>query len=381
MNVPVRSLYIHIPFCGSKCFYCDFNSYVSSETVMERYTDALCKELTMIAQTDSALPLRTVFFGGGTPTLLPPRLLEKILQTLHQFYSIEADAEITMEANPGSVDSDTLRIIKEHGVNRLSFGVQSFDDTMLHSLGRLHDRNTVYRSFEMARKAGFYSINLDLMFGLPDQTLELLEDSVSQLLMLAPEHVSVYGLKIEAGTPFAKWYDAGHLQLPPEHAEVAMYEFVQQSLADHGYEQYEISNFAKHGHKSRHNIVYWRNEPYLAAGAGAHGYVGGRRYANIKRLDPYMEELEAEKRPIESVESISVEMEQEDTMMLGLRLAEGVTYDRFFTRHGVAMQEVFGSVIQDFAGKGLLEVDESGVRLRRSAYIVGNEVFAGFIDI
>jgi oxygen-independent coproporphyrinogen-3 oxidase len=346
---------------------------------MEKYVDALSREMWQIAEAYSDQPLQTIFFGGGTPTLLPPRLMEKVLQSLYQTFRVDGQVELTFEANPGSVDREKLAVMKEYGVNRLSFGVQSFDDAMLHSLGRLHDVDTVYNSWKLARKAGFDSINLDLMIGLPGQTLELVEDSLRKLLDLGPEHVSVYGLKIEPGTPFAKWYDQGHLQLPPEELDVRMYETVRKVLQDHGYEQYEISNFAKPGHHSRHNTVYWRNEPYMAVGAGAHGYVQNIRYENIRKLDTYIETLEQGCQPIEGSFSVSPEMEEEDTMILGLRLSEGVTFERFEMRHQKPMLAVFGDVIQTFEQKGLLIVDERGVRLHPSAYIIGNEVFAEFL--
>jgi oxygen-independent coproporphyrinogen III oxidase len=346
---------------------------------MERYVEALCEEMRLLSSTYSYQPLRTIFFGGGTPTMLSPRLLDRVLHSLRQTFAIDSDVEFTFEANPGSVDLDKFSVMKEYGVNRLSFGVQSFDDSMLHSLGRLHDTDTVYKSWKLSRMAGFTSVNLDLMIGLPGQTLELLQDSLRQLLELGPEHVSVYGLKIEQGTPFAKWYDQGHLQLPPEETDVKMYEMVQDTLAKSGYTQYEISNFAKPGHHSRHNTVYWRNEPYLAAGAGAHGYVDGVRYENIRKLEPYMEAILSGGRPVADTESISLEIEQEDTMILGLRLAEGVSFERFLIRHQIPMLDVFGDVIRDLADKRLLVVDERGVRLPPSAYIVGNEVFAAFI--
>ncbi|MGZ4134940.1 MAG: radical SAM family heme chaperone HemW, partial [Tumebacillaceae bacterium] len=274
----VSSLYIHIPFCASKCYYCDFNSYVSTSDVMDRYLDGLDRELQAVAASYEHAPLQTVFFGGGTPTIFDAKQSERMVEMLHRHFKMADGVEISVESNPGTVDLDKLRVLKDGGVNRLSFGVQSFDNDLLVRLGRLHDRDAVYKSWELARQAGFQSINLDLMFGLPEQTVETLQKTLRALIDLGPEHVSAYSLKVEEGTPFYTWYNRGQLILPPEEDEVTMYQLVMDAFHANGYEMYEISNFAKPGHRSRHNQVYWRNEPYMATGSGAHGYVGNVRY-------------------------------------------------------------------------------------------------------
>jgi len=380
MSAAVRSLYVHIPFCASKCYYCDFNSYVSTSDVMDRYLDGLDRELELVAAAYPHEPLQTVFFGGGTPTMFDVKQSERMMKMLHRHFKMSEGAEISVEANPGTVDAGKMRVLREGGVNRLSFGVQSFDNDLLVKLGRLHDREQVYASWEIARKAGFDSINLDLMFALPGQTLETLAQSIEALKGIGPEHVSAYSLKIEEGTPFHTWHNRGQLLLPPEDEEVEMYKLVMDSFRAGGYEMYEISNFAKPGHRSRHNQVYWRNEPYMAAGSGAHGYVNGVRYVNQKNVPLYIETTTAGERPVTESEAIPAAIQREDTMILGLRLLEGVTFERFRQRHGAEMMDVFGDRISRFAEMNLLTVDEAGVRLTEKGLFLANEVYAGFLE-
>lgn len=375
----VSSLYIHIPFCASKCYYCDFNSYVSTPDVMDRYLDGLDRELEAVASAYPYDPLQTVFFGGGTPTIFDAKQSERMLEMLHRHFKMADGVEISAESNPGTVDLEKLRVLRDGGVNRLSFGVQSFDNDLLVRLGRLHDRDSVYKSWELARQAGFTSINLDLMFGLPDQTIETLQKTLRALVELGPEHVSAYSLKVEEGTPFYTWYNRGQLILPPEEDEVTMYQLVMDAFHANGYEMYEISNFAKRGHRSRHNQVYWRNEPYMAAGSGAHGYVGKVRYMNQKNVPEYIETTNRGERPVVESEDISAQYQREDTMMLGLRLIEGVTFARFREKHGVEMLDVFAEPIRHNEHLGLLTVDEVGVRLTHKGLFLANEVFASFL--
>ncbi|WP_052036123.1 radical SAM family heme chaperone HemW [Tumebacillus flagellatus] len=379
MNKQVSSLYVHIPFCASKCYYCDFNSYVSTSDVMDRYLDGLDRELELVAASYQHEPLQTVFFGGGTPTIFDARQSERMMQMLHRHFRMADGVEISVESNPGTVDLDKLHVLKDGGVNRLSFGVQSFDNDLLVKLGRLHDRDAVYRSWELARQAGFDSINLDLMFGLPGQTVETLQSTLKALIELGPEHVSAYSLKVEEGTPFYTWYERGKLILPPEEDEVQMYQLVMDTFRSNGYEMYEISNYAKPGHRSRHNQVYWRNEPYLAAGSGAHGYVGGVRYINQKDVPQYIETTVGGKRPVVDTEEITEVMQREDTMILGLRLLEGVTFARFREKHGTEMLDVFAGPIAKYRERGLLTVDDVGVRLTPEGIFLANEVYAAFL--
>lgn len=378
--LPVTSLYIHIPFCASKCYYCDFNSYVSTSDVMAAYVDALSKELEQLAQDEHTLPLQTVFLGGGTPSLLPPALLQQLFDSIHRYFRLDPSAEISMEANPGTVTAEKLKVMREGGVNRLSFGVQTLNEAMLKKLGRLHDAAQVYQSYRLARAAGFPSVNFDLMFGLPGQSMEMLTDSLQKLCELEPDHLSTYALKVEEGTPFGTWHDRGQLILPSEDTDADMYEIVQTFLQQKGYEMYEISNFARPGHKCRHNLVYWRNEPYMAAGAGAHGYVNGIRYQLERVVPDYIKRASTGQRPIVDQETIAPAEQEEDTMILGLRLVEGITERRFLERHGKHLHSRFGSELNQAVQNGWIRWDKSRIRLSHEALPIANEVFLLFLE-
>ncbi len=372
------SLYVHIPFCKSRCFYCDFTTYVAPREAVDRYVEDLTIELELLSPLAGS-SLKTVFFGGGTPSLLSAGHWRRIADVLHASFQLHPDAEVTVEANPGTVDQAKLEVMREAGVNRISFGAQSFNDRLLLAIGRLHDADAVRDSVALAQAAGFERINVDLMFGLPDQTLEDVRESVRELLNFGVNHVSAYWLKVEQGTPFAKWQEQGLLSLPGEDAEGDMYDAVCAELERHGFIHYEVSNFAVSGQEARHNLVYWRNEPYLAAGVGAHGYVHGIRYENVKSLADYTKYIQAEERPVAEQHAVSVQESMEDTMMLGLRLSEGVSRQRFFLRHGVEMTDAFGSVIDALLTKGLLCWQGDRLCLTPGAWPIANAVFEPFI--
>jgi oxygen-independent coproporphyrinogen III oxidase len=377
-----RSLYVHIPFCKSRCFYCDFNTFVTPDQAMEDYLIRLQKELALIAK-EATEPLQTVFFGGGTPTMFHTNQLVRMLDTIYENFRIAPDAEISLEANPGSATEKKLRSLFQHGVNRISFGAQSFNDRHLMTIGRLHDSDAIRNSVHMAQDIGFSRINVDLMFGLPDQTQEDVAESIAEAEKLCVEHISAYWLKVEAGTPFAKWQAEGRLPLPGEDAEAEMYEYVRSALRAGGYEHYEISNFAKSGGEAKHNLVYWHNEPYFAAGAGAHGYVQGIRYENVKSLGDYGACMDKNERPIASTRIVSISESMENTMMLGLRLREGVSTERFEKRHCVSMKRVFGHIIDPLVSQGLLEwhEGESVLKVALHAWPIANIVFEKFVDV
>lgn len=373
-----RSLYVHIPFCKSRCFYCDFTTHVAPKARIESYVSALEQEFALLA-TQAAEPLRTVFFGGGTPTLLSSEQLKRVLTALRGHFALAESAEVTMEANPGTLDAQKLQVLSEFGVNRLSIGGQTFNDRLLLALGRTHEAKTTLSSVELAKDAGFKRINVDLMFGLPEQSLQDVEESVSALVSSDVEHISAYWLKVEEGTPFAKWKQSGALVLPGEDLEGEMYSRVREMLRQSGYEHYEVSNFAKPGGQAEHNLVYWRNEPYFAAGVGSHGYVQGVRYENVKQLALYEQQLANGERPIREQFNVTAGEACEDTMMLGLRLAEGVDKHRFRARHGADLEQVFGSVISPLLTKGLLEWHGPRLCLTEQAWPIGNLVFEEFV--
>ncbi len=374
------SLYVHIPFCRSRCFYCDFNTYVAPDSVMVDYVDALGAEFEKLSQSAPG-PLQTVFFGGGTPTLPSSLLLERMLKQLHAHFSLAAGAEFTFESNPDSVDEEKLALLRSFGVNRLSFGAQTFRDRLLMTIGRAHDAQKVVDSVERAYQLGFRQINVDLMFGLPEQSLADVEHALDKVLSLPIDHVSAYWLKVEEGTPFAKWRDSGQLPLPGEDLEADMYDLVRDRLQQAGFVHYEISNFARPGGEARHNLVYWRNQPYLAAGAGAHGYVKGVRYENMPKLPDYIGTLKAGNRPILSSYDVTDAEAAEDTMMLGLRLAEGVSKEDFVLRYGVTIEDVYGDVYTQLLEQGLLVETASRVRIPARYWPVANAIFEKFVSV
>ncbi|QSO46119.1 radical SAM family heme chaperone HemW [Alicyclobacillus mengziensis] len=372
------SLYVHIPFCKSRCFYCDFTTYVAPRSLVTAYVSYLKQEFELLAR-DTNKPLQTVFFGGGTPTYLSANELGQVFASLHQHFNLASDAEITVEANPGTVDAEKLVVLREYGVNRISFGAQTFDENLLMAIGRTHDKAAILSSVELALRHGFSRINLDLMFGLPEQTLDSVRQAVKQVVEMGVRHVSAYWLKVEPGTPFHKWQEQGLLPLPGEDSEADMYELVREMLSENGFVHYEVSNFATPGEEALHNLVYWHNEPYLAAGVGGHGYVRGRRYENVTALTDYARLLSAGMRPIADTHQVSAEESAEDTMMLGLRLREGVSAERFRQRHGASIQDVFFEQIQRLTGQGLIQEHSGTYRLTDRAWPIANVVFEEFV--
>ncbi|MBB6673971.1 radical SAM family heme chaperone HemW [Cohnella nanjingensis] len=376
-----RALYIHIPFCTNKCYYCDFNSYVAAGQPIDAYLDALEREM---ERTVSALPpetIRKVFVGGGTPTVLAPPQMTRFLASVSRHFPIAADAEFTMEANPGTTDPDKLEAMRAGGVNRISFGAQTFDNGLLAAIGRIHEADDVVNSIRNAKAAGFANLSIDLMFGLPRQTLEQLADSVSRALELDLPHYSLYSLKVEENTLFHRLYERGELPLPEEDAEVAMFEHLRERLGGAGYGHYEISNFARPGYESRHNSTYWRNEPYYGLGAGAHGYANGERHLNVKGVQPY---IDAAQRGLPRLETnpVSPREAMEDFMMVGLRLRAGVRQADFARQFaGARLTDVFGAELRRLLEQGLIEATpgEDGYRLSERGVPLGNEVFGAFL--
>lgn len=273
-----RAVYIHIPFCTNKCHYCDFNSYVLKGQPVMDYLRAMEQEMAYTVEQYPPGVIDTIFVGGGTPTVLTPDQMSYFLESVRKaFPNWSPSIEFSMESNPGTTDLDKLRAMRDGGVNRISFGVQSFNNDLLHGIGRIHNTDDVYRSIENAHKAGFSNMSIDLMFGLPNQTVEMLDHSVTKALELNLPHLSIYSLKVEENTLFHAMYHRNELPLPSEEDELDMYMLIMDRMKAAGYEQYEISNFAKPGYESRHNTVYWRNEDYYGIGAGAHGYVNRGR--------------------------------------------------------------------------------------------------------
>lgn len=380
-NTAPKAIYIHIPFCTNKCFYCDFNSYVLKDQPVMDYLRALNREMEMTVQETPPGEIKTIFVGGGTPTVLNPMEMEFFLSSVRKnFPNWAEDIEFTMEANPGTTDAEKLAVMKAGGVNRVSFGVQAFQNELLTGIGRIHDTDDVYRSLENAHRAGLDNLSIDLMFGLPNQTVEMLEYSVGKALELGLPHYSIYSLKVEENTLFHTLYQKNQLPLPGEEDELNMYLLLMDRMKAAGYKQYEISNFAKPGFESRHNMTYWRNEDYYGFGAGAHGYVGRQRHINIKGVNPY---VEAAGQKLPRLEQFTVEKEEamEDFVMVGLRMLDGIRDADFVSQFGVSLSETFGRQLNKMLSAGLLEMheDRRGYRLSERGVLFGNEVFGEFI--
>lgn len=378
-------LYIHIPFCTAKCGYCDFNSYAGHEHMIPSYGDALLREASMWRSTVAGRRVETVFFGGGTPSLNPAGEMRMILDGLRATFDVAPEAEIALEANPGSITAEYLGALREAGINRISIGVQSFDDEELVALDRIHSGDDARAAYAAARAAGFANINLDLIYGLPEQPLDAWARNVEEALRLGPEHLSMYALTIEEGTPLARDVARGRVPAPDPDAQADHYEWTCERMARAGYEHYEISNWARPGHRCLHNLVYWENREYLGLGAGAHSFLDGLRFSNVLLPNRYVELVDEamasggdrrSMRQVVSGETVAAETAMADTMILGLRLIEGVSLDAFRARHGREVDDVYGVVLAEFAANGIIERTATHVRLTRRGWLLSNELFA-----
>src|SRR2546421_8894596 len=374
------SLYVHIPFCHTRCHYCDFNTYAGMLPLREPYVRALLSEIGM-AGALTKLPggkprrSRTIFFGGGTPSLLSVSQVSRILDACYDNFAIDEDAEITLEANPGTLGPEQLVGLRAAGVNRLSMGAQSFDAELLKTLGRIHSPKDITQAVRDAQAAGFTSINVDFMFGLPGQTMRHWRETIERALDLHIEHLSLYSLIIEEGTPFYTWTHEGRITPGDEDLCADMYEYADERLQAEGYENYEISNWALPGHQSQHNLTYWRNLPYLGMGAGAHSFFGRRRFSTVLNPQEYIRLLNRQQRPEAESETIEPAQEMSETAFLGLRTAMGLHLPTFEQRFGVSFTHFAGERLRPVEEAGLLEQKEGWLRLSKRGRLLGNEVF------
>jgi oxygen-independent coproporphyrinogen-3 oxidase len=384
----VRAAYVHIPFCVSKCYYCDFNSYPGLESLFRDYVRAVVLEIEIAASKSGRVreafseheSLSTIYFGGGTPTVLPTELLEPILQALKHVFGIDRAAEVTIEANPESVDKPKLEKLRSMGFNRLSLGVQSLDDKMLERLGRIHRAQDALRAFWDARQAGFESINLDLMFGLPGQTLDHLENELRTILHLRPEHLSMYELTAERKTPLASMIQNKSLSLPDEEAKLAMYEKAISETKSAGYEHYEVSNFALPGFRCRHNQVYWRNEPFYGFGAGATSYLARTRTRKLSNPRDYISAVFSGQEPVEYSEKLADRALLGETILLGLRMLDGIDLTDIQSAIGLDPFREFGLEIADLVRRGLVELRGSRMRVTHDGLLLLNDVSEMFVE-
>ena len=367
------SVYIHIPFCATKCYYCAFNTYTFHKEQAKAYLAALRTEIALYAsKTD---PLQTIFIGGGTPSILSANALTQLFTDIHQHFQITPNAEITVECNPGTVDAEKLRVMRDNSVNRLSFGLQAMQDETLKQLGRIHTVAEFLESYRLAREGGFENINIDLIFALPDQTMEMWHHTLNEVIALEPDHISAYNLVMEETTPFYEWWQAGELHLPSEDTEADMFQYTIETLTAHGYEHYEICNFARPNRAAKHNLVYWDNQPCIGLGTGAWGYVNGTRYSNIRGIAPYIAELSQRNKPIADTEHLTGHAEKSETLMLALRKREGISLNVYQNRFGEDIEVAFGHILKKWLDLKLLERTATHLRLTPRGLFLANEVF------
>ena len=402
MNKRELELYIHIPFCARKCAYCDFLSFAAPERVYRDYMDKLMEEICGQGPNFQEYRVSTIFVGGGTPSLLPADLIMELFATLHENFDISLDAEITMEANPGTLTMEKLEVYRQSGVNRLSIGLQSADDKELKYLGRIHSYDSFLKSYQRARQAGFQNINIDLMSALPGQDVHSWKNTLKKVMMLRPEHISAYSLIIEEGTLFYERF--GEPQgscacgaqtaaevaaraavmtlpdLPDEDTDREMYHLIREMMAAHGYERYEISNYAKKGYECRHNTGYWTGVEYLGLGLGASSYTYGYRYHNTEDLQEYLSlNLYEGGAAARDIEELTLEDKMEEFMFVGLRMMKGVSGSEFLDRFGQNMWNVYGDALKKLEKQGLIEVEAPVVRLTELGIDVSNVVLSEFL--
>jgi len=373
-------LYLHIPFCLSKCYYCDFTSYAHNEGSYEPYVEALMNEIKLYATNiGQSVSIKTIFIGGGTPSVLPPILLEKIMKNLNKLFDVDKNVEYTIESNPGTLSRNKLKVMKEYGVNRISMGVQAYQNNLLKKIGRAHTWDQVVESYELCRELGFHNMNLDLMFGLPDQTLANWQETLEQVKRLGPDHISTYSLIIEEDTPFGRLYDRGELEPLDEDLERQMYHFAKDYLNQNGYQQYEISNFAKPEKASQHNIDCWKVRPYIGMGLGAHSYFQESRYHNTDKMDEYIAGSMDLNKIQKDKEKINLKAQMEEYMFLGLRLTNGIAINEFQTRFNKSLEYVYGPQITKHKNSGLLIEKDGRIFLTSYGQDVSNIVFSSFL--
>ena len=376
-------LYVHIPFCEKKCLYCDFLSFSAEDDLHKAYVDKLIEEIRVQAKNYSDYQISSIFIGGGTPSVIKAVYISNIMSAIYEAFIVESLAEVTIECNPGTVDIDKLLVYKQSGINRISVGLQSSIDKELQHLGRVHTYADFLYSYEKIRESGYKNVNIDLMSALPWQTLDSWKSTLKKVVMLKPEHISAYSLIIEEGTEFSKIYGSpeGRKFLPTEEVERDMYHSTIDILKNYGYERYEISNYAKPGYESKHNIGYWTGEEYLGFGIGASSYVYGRRFHVEKDIKKYLDiNMKRDIMPLyQNIHELSTKEKMEEFMFLGLRLTKGVLVTDFYDRFGMELIDVFEKPIQKNISFGLLKYENLYLRLTDKGLDLSNRVMGDFL--
>ena len=374
MQKKPTSAYVHIPFCTQICYYCDFSKVFIKNQPVDSYLEHLLEEF----QSYDIQRLRTLYIGGGTPTALSASQLEVLLKGLTENLDLSVLEELTIEANPGDLDADKIAVLKNSAVNRVSLGVQTFDDKMLKKIGRSHLEKDIYENIDRLKLAGFDNISIDLIYALPGQTMEQVKENVAKAIGLDIPHMSLYSLILENHTVFMNRMRRGKLPLPKEELEAEMFEYIIAELERAGFEHYEISNFSKIGFESRHNLMYWDNAEYYGIGAGASGYVNGVRYKNHGPIRHYLSAVEEGNARI-TEEHLSQKEQMEEEMFLGLRKKSGVSMARFEEKFGRSFDELYGEIVRDLVQKGLMQIEGDRVRMTKRGLFLGDTVAERFI--
>ncbi len=383
-------LYVHIPFCKSKCLYCDFVSFANQNNMVERYVECVKKEIIKYATENKTMSehglepkfiIKTIYIGGGTPSYIDEDYIVQIIETIKQNFEVEKNAEITIEVNPGSANRDKLETYRKCGINRLSIGLQSTQNKILKNIGRIHTYEEFIITYAHAREVKFKNINVDLMINLPGQTLEDVKDSVKRIVKLKPEHISVYSLIVEEGTPLKTLLDMHCLELSSDEVERQMYWYVKETLEKHKYIHYEISNFAKEGYESKHNMDCWNQKEYIGVGLNASSFLDNKRYSNISGLEQYVINIEQNEMSKNLIleETLNEESKMNEYMMLGLRKIAGVNIQEFKNTFNVNPIIRFTKQLDKLTKEGLIQIDENSIRLTNKGIDLANLVWEEFV--
>ncbi|WP_283705828.1 radical SAM family heme chaperone HemW [Clostridium perfringens] len=372
------SLYIHIPFCAQKCLYCDFPSFARKDHLRKAYIEALNKEIISLREKHNNLEINTIFIGGGTPSVLEADELECLLKEVAKL-NMAKDVEYSMECNPGNLTEEKLEVMKKYGVNRISMGLQAKQDNLLKGLGRIHNYKTFKENFLLAKKVGFNNINVDLMFGLPNQRLNEWEETLREIISLEPAHISAYSLIIEEGTAFYNLYENDKLKLPTEEEERKMYHLAKKILEENGFNQYEISNYAKEGKECRHNLAYWNMDNWIGVGSAAASYINGKRIKNISSVEKYINSINEKGEAVEEIINNSKNDNMEEFMFMGLRKINGIDENEFKNRFSMNINDVYGEILNKYIDEGLLIRESGRIFLSEKGIEISNIIMADFL--
>lgn len=372
------SLYIHIPFCAQKCLYCDFPSFARKDHLRKAYIEALNKEIISLREKHNNLEINTIFIGGGTPSVLEADELECLLKEVAKL-NMAKDVEYSMECNPGNLTEEKLEVMKKYGVNRISMGLQAKQDNLLKGLGRIHNYKTFKENFLLAKKVGFNNINVDLMFGLPNQRLNEWEETLREIISLEPAHISAYSLIIEEGTAFYNLYENDKLKLPTEEEERKMYHLAKKILEENGFNQYEISNYAKEGKECRHNLAYWNMDNWIGVGSAAASYINGKRIKNISSVEEYINSINEKGEAVEEIINNSKNDNMEEFMFMGLRKINGIDENEFKKRFSMNINDVYGEILNKYIDEGLLIRESGRIFLSEKGIEISNIIMADFL--